>query len=556
MFRHALLCGAVCLLLPSSVGAETGTAPGSRQANDYTLTVRSRLVIEDITVTDSKGNPVSGLPRSAFHVFDNMLPQQALDFAEVSGNAVPSPSPQVTNLYTNASLYRNQGTLVAILIDPASITLEDQMYLRLQALRFVQSASEDTSIAVFRANNQGVPVLLQPPTNDKQLLQTAISASVPVVVRPTHSGFRNAVAELNNVSDYLKAVPGRKAVLWLAGAFPLYEPPEYTTFCAHAGSDGGACKSTNLAEEDNEMRGAYRSLEQARIAVYPIDVRGVLMGGIVQTPVINTKAAAEDPSSIPPRRASESEKVAGQYDEMDRLAEATGGRAFYSNNAVSTLMASAVHLATRGYSLSYRPTDYNPDGKWHTVKITVNGPYTVRYRTGYYADASPNQKPGERKLLDAGASTEPVQREIHGARKQADAAESPIIFSAHIVSAGKQGKDTLVKIRYVIPTDQLAFGASGESGHARFRLAALAYNTWGDVLNHSMDVIETRYSPEQMKVAERIGTPADQQLQIAKGAQFVLLAVEDLRSGKIGTLQLPLSTVQAEAAPGAAKTTP
>lgn len=53
-----------------------------------TLRVQSRLVVEDLLVTDAKGNPVHGLPRSAFHVTDQGQPQTIKSFEEGAPEAV------------------------------------------------------------------------------------------------------------------------------------------------------------------------------------------------------------------------------------------------------------------------------------------------------------------------------------------------------------------------------------------------------------------------------------------------------------------------------------
>ena len=58
-----------------------------------------------------------------------------------------------------------------------------------------------------------------------------------------------------------------------------------------------------------------------------------------------------------------------------------------------------------------------------------------------------------------------------------------------------------------------------------------------------MDTVETNYTPAQTELAARIRTPADQRFEVKQGAQFLLLAVEDLRTERVGTLQLPLATV-------------
>ncbi len=267
--------------LAQSPGAQTQQPPSP----GYTVSVNSRLVVEDVSVTDAKGNPVIDLPASAFHVFDNEKPQPKFDLRQTSA-PVSAAVPSAPGTLTNATLLQDRGTMIAILIDPATIDLQDQMYLRVQALRFIETLPQSTEVTIFRANNRGVPILLQPPTSDRALLRTALDMAVPVMARPVDSTFENAITELGNLSAYLGPIPGRKAVLWLAGRFPLYEPPDFTL---RAGDD------PRRLEEIHE---AFRTLQNARIAVYPIDVRGVLMGGLAPNIVINTQAAANDPSSI------------------------------------------------------------------------------------------------------------------------------------------------------------------------------------------------------------------------------------------------------------------
>ena len=65
---------AVCFILTFVHGSHgqtqsgTGTTPSQR---GYTIQTGARVVLTDVTVTDKSGNPVRGLPVSAFHVFDN-----------------------------------------------------------------------------------------------------------------------------------------------------------------------------------------------------------------------------------------------------------------------------------------------------------------------------------------------------------------------------------------------------------------------------------------------------------------------------------------------------
>lgn len=87
-FRHRLFPALLMLLLPSSpLLAQAAGQP-------LTLTVQSRIVLEDVLVFDRSGKPVFGLPASAFHVTDNGHPQMIRSFDDGAttpdGPAVPS----------------------------------------------------------------------------------------------------------------------------------------------------------------------------------------------------------------------------------------------------------------------------------------------------------------------------------------------------------------------------------------------------------------------------------------------------------------------------------
>ena len=526
--------------LPSALLAQQ--APAAAPA-PYTLRVQSRLIVEDVTVLDRKGNAVTGLPASAFQVLDDGKPQTVQSFQEISGAPVNQPgAPMPAGTFSNSSLFNNRGTVVVLLIDPNTIHFEDQMYLRVQALKFIDRLAPGTSLSVFRVDRSGVPVLLQPLTQDKALLRTAITAAMPRYTQTSSNALNNAVAELQNISDYLRNVPGRKAVFWLAGAFPLYQSP---------GNDqGGGAGSSNGGLQEAAEQKSFRALEAARISVYPVDVRGVQMGGMTGVGVVD-RGPTVTPGYGGAKPTSESERVAGQYDAMDSLAQATGGQAFYSNNNVSGILAKALKITSDGYTLSYHPAGREDDGKWHRVQIHLVGPYTVRFREGYYAPDAKQAPPAlssSRHPLADGAGADAPDSSVAAAPPPAldgssgeSASDKPIVFNAHVVSEPGPARTRELRIRYVIPTDQLTFEGSGN--HAHFKLAALLYDTEGNIQGHVMDTIDIHYTADQMKLARSIGAPVEQTIPLGKGAQYLLLAVVDPQADKTGVVQIPLAQI-------------
>lgn len=79
---------------------------------------------------------------------------------------------------------------------------------------------------------------------------------------------------------------------------------------------------------------------------------------------------------------------------LEELAGVSGGKAFFPSSPMEmndTFERIAIELRSQ-YAISYRPTNFTLDGKWHNVKVKVTPPrgmsrLFVRTREGYYATA-------------------------------------------------------------------------------------------------------------------------------------------------------------------------
>jgi Ca-activated chloride channel homolog len=74
------------------------------------------------------------------------------------------------------------------------------------------------------------------------------------------------------------------------------------------------------------------------------------------------------------------------------LAEASGGLDFYPRNLeeVEKITPEIAHEIRNQYLLEYSPSNETLDGRFRSIKVTVNGyrGATVRHRNGYYATPS------------------------------------------------------------------------------------------------------------------------------------------------------------------------
>ena len=76
---------------------------------------------------------------------------------------------------------------------------------------------------------------------------------------------------------------------------------------------------------------------------------------------------------------------------MEKMAEATGGRAFFPFKIedVSNAFAEIQDELRSQYALSYKPADFKTDGHYRTIEIVAldHKNLRVRSRRGYYAPA-------------------------------------------------------------------------------------------------------------------------------------------------------------------------
>jgi VWFA-related protein len=502
-----------------------GIQAQSPQDSTTTLQVATHLTVEDVVVTDAQGRPATGLPQSAFHVTDDGVAQTIRSFEESRAKDAAKATVVAKDEFSNAALNDHDANVDVLLIDPMGIEIADQMFLRLEALRYLKSMPEGTTMAVFRTSRDGRPLLVQSLTQDRALLIKAVNNSIPTfaVSVPQDEVFYNAIAEVSNIADYLTQAQGRKSLIWFAGRFPL----------SQALGGNGAEGAHDFSGSQEALKSVYRKLEAARVAVFPIDVRGSMDASLAVSLPGATKPEQE--SQGPNMIAGGAAEVQGSWDGMDGLAAATGGRAFHGNNRLMEQVRAAVDLGRHYYTLSYSARPYVENGAWHKVRIVVDGQYKASYREGYFArsavaaDQQVSAALHERGLLTGLSSA---------------ASAMPIVFEAK-VSAGVGKAPTQVVVRYAISASDLRFkaGTDGKK-QASLKVAALAYDMSGTVLSNAVDDVTTHFSDEQMGTARKVGVPVVQQIRVAKGAKFLLLSVVDLETGRTGTVQLSVDSAK------------
>jgi len=470
----------------------------------YVFHANTREVLTDVTVTDNDGNPVHGLSRSAFHIFDNNRPEQLESFEEHAGTqatlAATSASP---NTFSNAYLLHPPPSISVVLLDTTTIDIVDQMFLNQELTKFVKALPANQSLAIYERASDGT-ILLQNFTSDHNLLLTAIHRAIPHLGQ-VGSWYPSDFATLQQIAIFLGQVPGRKNVLWFAGGSNLFLRPDPT----------GLPSSQFLRE-------VYDELETERIALYPIDARGLT-------------------ADIRPGMTE-------QHMLMADMAEATGGQALYDNNGLAQTAARVVDTDGDFYTLTYRPGDLKANNKWHKVKIAVDGPFHLSYRRGYFDDGTGISRPPRKTRIALRAHGESVQGP--------DRHTEPIIFEARVepsiatqpanpaqsgaTAHAPKRNEVAYAVHYWVGVDALTQEMVNGKTQVSIGAAILAFNHFGRVTGHEAQRLTFDLNAEKLKANPKGKLDFEQQIDLPKGEDYLYIALWDMTTGRLGTLQLPL----------------
>ncbi|MGC2162344.1 MAG: VWA domain-containing protein [Silvibacterium sp.] len=516
----AAVCALSCLLTASPALLRAQANSGTTQQPAYTLQAGTRVVLTDVTVTDRNGNPIPGLKASDFQIFDNNKPQVLASFEAHTTTPVESLPQQSTapGVYSNAFLQHLPPVLNVIVIDITNINIPDQMYLNYQLTRFFRQLPPGQPVAVYWRTGPA-SILLQTFTSDHELLFAALHKALPHFP-PSGREYYSDFATLHQIAIDLGQFPGRKNILWFSGGSTLFLQPDPT-----------------VLQNTTDWRYVYDELEASRIAIYPIDARGLTL--------------------------TEGYRIWAQHALMNDIAETTGGRAFYNNNGLDKTAAHWLDTSGSFYTLTYSPSNFRPDNKWHKVRVKLNGDaaaYTLSYRRGYFADATTGlrQPEGPRTVRLAGETV-----------AEPDLRSAPIVFQALVLPASEAPhlpiptgaapsvnqtppkKGTIpYTIRYSLPVDAFTPKMMEGKQEIEFGVAVFAFDQNGVIVARLGNRITFNVNQNRLNLTPPVRFPFDQQINLRKGQNYLYFAVWDMTSGRLGTLQIPF---QAAAAPKSQK---
>jgi VWFA-related protein len=457
-----------------ALGLLLAPVPPSRAAEETPAGDRFKESIEvsvvnlDVFVTDKKGQPLTGLKKEDFQVFEDGKPVEISNFyAESRG-----PAPQAAGAKEERPV--QQQLRLVVLVDDFSLSSETRGRILPKVSDFLQRELVPGDQVMIVRYDQSLS-LLRPFTSDlgqvrsdlsslltvssdlrkrRESLEQAVEDVIgsmegdiyePILVENRIMAWgeqesavvRGSLQALDSVVSWLAGVPGRKAILYVSDGLPL--APGEDLFAAFAqgnhGVVGGSLvdRITPFKNQSLELSERFRQTTahagRNGITLYPIEAYGVR----------NTR----------PTRSSNA-AVQSRQNGLRLLAQETGGKALLNaTDPLAALQPLAEDLTTY-YSIGYQPQRMGDEVE-HKIEVKVKARGAqVRYRQWY------RDKPVGEAVAEA---TTAVMR---------FGPEDNPLGAALEVSPGKQPGETLVRIK--VPVAKLFLQPNGASRQGQLRL--------------------------------------------------------------------------------------
>jgi VWFA-related protein len=321
------------------------------------------------------------------------------------------------------------------------------------------------------------------------------------------------------LANHLAGVPGRKSLVWVSGGFPMimglldnarpaagwptshwFDPlPRQTRSSSEESLHARRITGRNFRTFGPEVDRTIRALNNANLAIYPVDARGLLI-----TPTAYTNVAS-----------------------MKELAQRTGGKAYYNTNDLMNSVREAVEDSRVTYTLGYYPSDLKEDGNFREIRVRVNRPrLVVRHRRGYL-DAPVQLESAETVLRDAVWSPLDATAVRLDARLDFSAQPAPNSLLVHIL----------------VDPASVTFGQQGPLWLGALDVLCAQTDDLGREYDVVSETIGWKIKPEDYQNRLKTGLTYRKTVPRQAGATKFRIAVRDRASGNIGSLTIPFSKI-------------
>jgi VWFA-related protein len=534
------LMAGVGFLYSAAAAPQSAGAPdeAGQQANSPSgaIHVNTELISVSVIVRDKHGQPVTDLTKDDFVLLDTKKPQSIQIFSMEKTEAKPQPASS-----TPPDTYSNEigggdstpSNLTIILLDSLNTPFFDRAYPRNQVRKLLLTLQPRDRVALY-ALGPHLRVLHDFTSDASSLLATLKESKdyelldVDVPHPPAANAVNHqlepladedlaaqaeqlaqnraaATAEaLRTIADHVGYLPGAKNLIWISADFPFY------------------IESNNLQRSPEGKRLAYptesemveRALTNANIAVYPIDARGLVAGGV-------DEIANKSPDKLISEMAESSN--------MEMFARRTGGHAYRDTNGIAGSIRQTIDGSRVTYQLGFYPEDVAWDGSFHKLQVKVNRrDVQVQARDGYFAMAQPNL-------------THEMVRELlyQAAHSPIDA--TGIRFSLHVAPVSP-ADDNKLRLSFSLAPSQFAFASQNGELKDAVDVAFITMDANNHALQTTILPLPFKIDAQTYEHLVQAGLPLTREVAIPPNASKLQVVVLDEGNGQVGSVLVPLAS--------------
>ena len=259
-----LTAAALITLSFTCAGVAQQPEPQNATASTPTITKETSLVLVDTVVTDKKGAYIRDLKQSDFRVFEDNKEQPIKSFSFETDAANDNRKHYMVMFFDNSTMdIGDQGKARDAAMKFLDANTGANRYIAVVdfggTLRITQNFTSDAARLRDVVRNLKFSSVAPTPAVASTGPIPAPTFGIPQLVDPEADfGVRTLLLALRNLAKGIATVPGRKTLVLFSSGFPM-DPTD-----------------PNTPERYSELAAAINACNKANVAVYPIDVRGLI----------------------------------------------------------------------------------------------------------------------------------------------------------------------------------------------------------------------------------------------------------------------------------------
>lgn len=568
---------------PSAEMAVKDEATTDKAAEAAKLHVNVKLVLARIVVRDAAGLTVGNLHKEDFELFDNGKKQaiSAFDAEHISpaasvqaANSTAAPN-NVSRIVQKAPDF--PARYVAYVFDDLRLEFGDLVRVREAAQKRIDHLPASERIAIYSTSGQ----TLLDFTDDRSKLHQTLDSLHPRPLQVAEDSkcpnisfyMADLIVNKNDpevlqaaIDDYMLcrglAVPGRAQALAPAAVI------------ANAPTDVKSTAQLVLTVGEEESRMGLRFLQDAltRMSALPgqrslvlvspgflttdldyeynqlidralreqvtincMDARGLYVvmakGDATQHGGVED-LLADKHFTAAPRTVLNIRSAEAEGDILVVLANSTGGTFFKNNNDMSEGFRRLADAPEFWYVLGFRPQNLKPDGKFHSLKVSLTNhqPYDLQCRRGYYAP---------RQDVDA---AEQAKREIEDEVFSNDELHDlPVALHTQFFKPSPEAAKLTVLAH--VDVKRLRYKQVQDRNQNDLTVVTAVFDRNGNFLQSNQKIVEMRWKTETLQSKLGSGITLRTSFDVKPGRYLVRVVTRDsgqqLMSAESGTVEIP-----------------